>query len=303
MIEETAEYDNIIYDICHEPFIHAMSPDERQDMKEFISETTKRFVEKYQQIRPGVTPLMGMDTDFTPPGETRDWIYSHDRFNIMIQGKNHDPFYVTATESIELVKSFKKPFCPQESLDLPGIIHVPDIKHKNGLTYFEPGLRDHLRKYVWRWILARSQLIDIYQKSLHKNVSDRERYEPHGHNAFENDAKIIREFWDQLRDYPDLDYSGKVREGPGEVQMVLSSATEAIVYLSSRPGEKGVRFPTMDLHLTDLGLSDGRYSIEIWKPSAPGGRIHCFNAEFQEGESVINIPGFVDDLVVYIFKR
>ena len=56
----------------------------------------------------------------------------------MIQGKNHAPFYISASESIELVKRFKKPFVPQESLDLPGVEHIPDIKHKNSLTYFEP---------------------------------------------------------------------------------------------------------------------------------------------------------------------
>jgi hypothetical protein len=245
---------------------------------------------------------MGMDTDFTPPGDTRDWIYGHDRFNIMIQGKNHDPFYVTASESIELVKLFKKPYCPQESLDLPGMVHVPDIKHKNGLSYYESGLRNHLRKYVWRWIMARSQLIDIYQKSLSKNVPDRERYAPSGHNEFENDAVIIRDFWDQLRDYPQLDYTGMVSEGPGEVQMVLSSTSEAIVYLSSRPGDEGIGYAAQELQLTNLGLPDGNCRIEIWKPSAPGGKINCIDAELQDGGSVIKLPDFVDDLVVYIIK-
>ena len=279
-----------------------MTGDEREDLKEFISETTNRFVEKYQQIRPGITPLMGMDTDFTPPGEIRDWIFGHDRFNIMIQGKNHDPFYVTASGSAELVKTFKKPYCPQESLDLPGIIHVPDVKHKNGLSYFEPRLRNHLRKYVWRWILARSQLIDIYQKSASKNVPDRERYEPRGHNEFENDALIIREFWDQLRDYPNLDYTGRVSDGQGEIQMVLSSATEAVVYLSSSPGAEGVSYDAQELFLADLGLSDGNCPVEIWKPSAPGGILKRFDAAIQDGGSVIHLPEFVDDLIVYIFK-
>ena len=85
LIEESAQYDNIYYDICHEPFLHAMKPDELADFKAFMDETTKRFVAKYRAVRPDRTPILGFDTDFTPPGETRDWIYSHDRFDLMIQ--------------------------------------------------------------------------------------------------------------------------------------------------------------------------------------------------------------------------
>jgi hypothetical protein len=301
LIEETAEFDNIIYDICHEPFIHAMSPEEQEDMKEFLDETTKQFIQKYQEIRPGVMPLMGLDTDFTPPGNARDWIFSNEHFSVMIQGKNHDPFYVTAKESIELVKTYRKPYCAQESLDLPGIIHVEDVKHKNSLSYYEPGLRNHLRKYVWRWIMARSQLIDIYQKSASKDVPDRERYEPEGHNEFENDALIIREFWDQIMDYPNLDFRGIVEEGPGEIQMVLSSRKEAIIYLSSKPGEEGIQYLAQDLNLSDLCLLNGNYTVEFWKPSAPGGIVERKEIKSFEGAFKIQVPDFVDDIVLHIF--
>ncbi|MHC4517970.1 MAG: hypothetical protein ACYTAS_05230 [Planctomycetota bacterium] len=303
LIDETADYDNIYYDICHEPFIRAMKPAAQQDLREFLSHTTKRFVEQYRELRPDRTPVLGLDTDFTPPGDTRDWIYGHDGFHIMIQGKNHDPFYITAPEAIELIKKFKKPFCPQESLDRPGIVHIPDVKHKNALTYFEPRARNHLRKYVWRWIMARSQLIDIYQKSLSKKVAERERYEPRGHNEFEKDALIIREFWDHLTDYPNLDFRGSVSRGPGEVQMVLSSANEAVVYLSSKPGVEGVRFGREDVHLKDLGLTDGQYDVEIWKPAAPGGIVKRATCRAVSGNVTLGYPAFVDDLAIHIYRR
>ena len=302
LVEETADYDNIYYDICHEPFIHAMKSDAREDLREFLSVTTKRFIEKYQKLRPDKTPILGLDTDFTPPGDTRDWIYNHDRFHIMIQGKNHDPFYLTAPEAIEFVKKFKKPFCPQESLDLPGIIHIPDIKHKNALTYFEPRLRNHLRKYVWRWIMAKSQLIDIYQKGLSKKVSERERYEPYGHNDFEKDAKIIRDFWNNLIDYPNLDFQGIISNGPGNVQMMLSSQKEAVVYFSSKPGTEGKQFSAQEVALENLILKGGVYKLEIWKPTAPGGVIWEDSCEIAKGRATIGLPVFVDDLVVHIFK-
>lgn len=303
LIEESADYDNIYYDICHEPFIHAMNPEAQKDLREFLNVTTGRFVERYKKIRPDKTPILGIDTDFTPPGETRDWIYGHDRFNIMIQGKNHDPFYITASESIELIKKFKKPFCPQESLDLPGIAHIPDIKHKNSLTYFEPGLRNHLRKYVWRWIMAKSQLIDIYQKGLSKKVSERERYEPHGHNDFENDAIIIRDFWNNLVDYPNLDFQGTFSSGPGHVQMALSSQEEAVVYFSSKPGIENERFPAQRTRLENLALKDAVYKVEIWKPAAPGGIIEEQSYKVAKGKVTMELPAFADDLVVHIFNH
>lgn len=300
LIEETANYDNIIYDICHEPFIRAMKSDAQQDLKAFLSETTRRFIKKYQTLRPDKTPLLGLDTDFTHPGETRDWIYDHDRFHIMIQGKNHDPFYITAAESIDKIKRFKKPFCPQESLDLPGIVHIPDIKHKNALTYFEPGSRHHLRKYVWRWIMARSQLIDIYQKGLSKKVAERERYEPHGHNGFEEDALIIRAFWKQLVDYPQLDFLGSVAEGPGDIRMVLSSRQEAVVYLSSAPGEEGVTYQGQEIQIGELALRDGTYHLEIWKPAAPGGVMKRRDQVVQNGMFSTRLPRFVDDSLLHL---
>jgi hypothetical protein len=302
MIEETAAFDNIIYDLCHEPFVHAMTVEEQQDMKEFLNETTKLFIEKYQQIRPGVMPLMGFDTDFTPPGETRDWIFNNNHFPVMIQGKNHDPFYITAKESIELVKKHKKPYCPQESLDLPGIVHVEDALHKNNLSYYEPRLRNHLRKYVWRWIMARSQLIDIYQKSASKNVPDRERYEPEGNNEFENDALIIREFWNHLRDYPNLDFRGAVKKGPGAIQMVLSSPNEAVIYLSSQPGHEEINYTAQDLFLTDLCLANGEFEVEYWKPSSPGGIIGRMRRNVSGGEISLQVPDFEDDVIVHIFN-
>jgi hypothetical protein len=303
LIEESVDYDNIYYDICHEPFIHAMKPDAREDLREFLSETTRRSIEKYRKLRPDKMPILGLDTDFTQPGDTRDWIYGHDRFHIMIQGKNHDPFYITASESIGQVKKFKKPFCPQESLDLPGIIHIPDVKHKNSLTYFEPGLRNHLRKYVWRWIMAKSQLIDIYQKGLSKKVAERERYEPHGHNGFENDALIIRDFWNQLVDYPNLDFEGIISKGPGSVHMALSSQNEAVAYFSSKPGIENKRFDAQEVILDNVALEDGTYKIEIWKPSAPGGIVKTNSCKVVKGQTTIRLPGFVDDMVVHVLNR
>lgn len=300
LVKESAHYDHIYYDICHEPFLHAMGDEELAGLREFLGETTRRFVEQYQELQPHKTPLLGFDTDFTPPGKTRNWIYGHERFALMIQGKNHAPFYISASESIELVKRFKKPFVPQESLDLPGVEHIPDIKHKNSLTYFEPQSRHHLRKYVWRWIMARAQLIDIYQKGLSQKVEERERYDPRGHSEFESDALIIRHLWESLVDYPSLDFRGAVTEGAGQMQMVLSSARETVVYLSSAPGKEGVHYAAAEIELRDLALVDGTYEIDFWKTAAPGGVVGHLRAETVRGRLCFAAPEFVDDLAVHI---
>lgn len=300
LIEESARYDNIYYDICHEPFLRAMNDDQLEDFKAFMEETTRRFVEQYREATGGRDPVMGFDTDFTPPGDTRDWIYGHERFNLMIQGKNHDPFYVTATESIELVKRFGKPFMPQESLDPPGVVHIPDVKHKNGLSFANVYMRNHLRKYVWRWIMAKSQLIDIYQKDLTKKLEVPERYDPEGYNPFADDAVIIRQVWERLTDYANLDYVGSVSSGPGDVQMVLSSDKECVVYLSSKPGEENVHFDGQTLTLADLNLDDGAYAVGVWKPSAPGGLLRTLQSSVSAGNLEADLPAFTDDLVLVI---
>lgn len=300
LIDESARYDNIYYDICHEPFLHAMKPDQLADFRAFMDETTRRFVERYREASGGRDPVMGFDTDFTPPGETRDWIYGHDRFNLMIQGKNHDPFYVTAEDAIGLVKRFGKPFMPQESLDPPGVVHIPDVKHKNGLSFANVYMRNHLRKYVWRWIMARSQLIDIYQKDLTKKLDVPERYDPNGYNPFEDDAVIIRAVFDALTDYPNLDFAGVVEEAPGDLDMVLSSEREALVYLSSAPGAEEVSYEAGEVRLSGLNLADGTYTVGVWRPAAPGGLLESVVARAADGRLDVGIAAFTDDLVLLV---
>ena len=151
--------------------------------------------------------------------------------------------------------------------------------------------------------MAKSQLIDIYQKGLSKKVAERERYEPYGHNDFEDDALIIREFWDHLIDYPNLDFHGIVSKGPGKVHMVLSSQKEAVVYLSSKPGIDARQFSAQEASLEDLILKGGRYKVEFWRLAAPGGIFKKDSCGIADGKATIELPDFVDDLVVHIFDR
>ena len=60
LIEETVDYDNIYYDICHEPFIRAMKPKAQEDLEEFLAATTLRFIKEYQKRRPDKVPILGL---------------------------------------------------------------------------------------------------------------------------------------------------------------------------------------------------------------------------------------------------
>jgi hypothetical protein len=151
--------------------------------------------------------------------------------------------------------------------------------------------------------MARSQIIDVYQKGLSKKVSERERYEPYGHNDFEKDALIIRNFWNHLLDYPNLDFQGIVSRGPGQVHMVLSSQKEAVVYLSSKPGIEKEHFLAQEATLEYLALKDGLYKVETWKLSAPGGIIKNDSCKIVNGKVTIELPVFIDDLVVHLLNQ
>jgi hypothetical protein len=325
LVQESVNYDNIYYDLCHEPFFFHLSEQERKDAFEFIKKTTKRFFSKYQELRPDKTPLLGMDTDWTPPGKTRDWIFNHDRFNILIKGQNHEGFYTNTIRSIELRKTFKKPFCPQECCDWPGLPHIPDCGHPHNLSYYWPNSRIHIRKYVWRWMMAKTQLIDIYHKRMgstarvYENVSDsnpekqrmigleqEKKYDPKGHNPFEDDALILREFWNSLIDYPNLDFNGDIVKGnmgSSPIRRVLSSSKEAIIYVSQEVGRTGKIFKTASLKVINLALKNGTYMVEIWKPAAPGGIIKTIQTTIEEGILDIGkLPQFTDDIAIHVIK-
>lgn len=122
-------------------------------------------------------------------------------------------------------------------------------------------------------------------------------------DEFEKDALIIRDFWNQLVDYPNLDFQGAVSEGPGSVHMVLSSQKEAVVYFSSRPGIEKEHFPARQVRLENLLLNDDGCKVEVWKPTAPGGIIRQDSCRSVNGKVTIELPGFVDDLVLHIISE
>jgi len=78
--------------------------------------------------------------------------------------------------------------------------------------------------------------------------------------------------------------------------MVLSSNREAIIYLSSQPGIEGVRFGREAIRLENVGLNDGDYIVDIWKPAHPGGIVKTDSARAVSGRLSMTLPEFVDDI-------
>ena len=51
--------------------------------------------------------------------------------------------------------------------------------------------------------------------------------------------------------------------GHGDLKRVLSSANEAIIYVSSKPGKENVNFTAQSAEAWNLLLKDGEYTVKI----------------------------------------
>jgi hypothetical protein len=210
----------------------------------------------------------------------------------MILGNSSHSPVPSVDEVITWRETFKKPFLLQEGgAD-------DDQGGKIGISYnnTDPTI---IRKYIWKWMMAKNQFIDIYQKQLAENYPD--NYDPAGHSTFEDDALILRDFWNQILDYGNLDFEGKVVAGPGRRRMVLSSSREALVYMASAMGEIGTTYLAQQSIISGLALRDGHFAADVWKPAAPEGLIETHTVEVREGSLRLDLPAFTDDLAAHIY--
>lgn len=69
---------------------------------------------------------------------------------------------------------------------------------------------------------------------------------------------MLREFWDSLVDYPNLDFVGNVASGPGSTKLVLSSSKEAVAYMSRSIVEpySSKTYAAQQMKLAQLKLAD-----------------------------------------------
>ena len=286
LVEVTADLDNVYYDLVHEIKEHHRNWAKVQPWIKEMALTVRNHCAKLQ---PDKQVILGMDTGGLNEAQ-RDWMFRRPYFDLLIYGKRH-----TVSNARKWRIKYKKPYIPQESWDDDG----------QKYSYIHPEQRVHARKYMWKFMMAKCQQMDLYMKPRIGFSSENlpkypHNYDPRGWNKFEGDALVLRRFWDSLVDYPNIRFSGSIQSGPGNHKYVLSSAKEAIAYCCSATGKKGVKFKSKLLKLKGLSLADGIYAVEIIKPDR--GVLRTYNLTARGGASSVKLPSFTDDIAVHIYR-
>ena len=286
LVEITADLDNVYYDLVHEIKEHHR---QWSKMQSWIEEMALAVRNHSTRLQPGRQVIFGMDTGGLSEAQRR-WIFTRPYFNLLVYGKKH-----TVANARNWRIKYKKPYIPQESWDDDG----------QKYSYIHPEQRVHTRKYMWKFMMAKCQQMDLYMKPRIGFSSEDlpefpHNYNPNGRSKFEDDALVLKAFWDSLTDYPNLWFNGTIESGPGSDKYVLSSRKEAVAYCSSATAKEGVKFESRVLKLIDLPLSDGDYRMDIVKPDK--GVLMTHRLAVENGAVSIRLPSFTDDIAVHIYR-
>jgi hypothetical protein len=294
-VELTADLDNVYYDLSHEfrTDCCGAQPTDWRKAKRFFEAAAAAIRARYAELQPGKSPLIGLDAEHFAKAGQRDWNFSNESFDLMILGNSTASPVPSVETVIAWREKHRKPFLLQEG-------GADDDRGGKIFVSYHDTHPTVVRKYVWKWMMAKNQLIGIYQKSHGDGYPD--NYNPFGHSRFQEDAKVLRAFWNTLTDYGNLDYIGRIISAPCQRNMVLSSKQEVIAYLASEMGRIGIEYPAQLLIITDLALSDGTYTVAIWKPAAPGGLVRKIDGFVKDGRVAIRLPAFTDDLAIHICR-
>jgi hypothetical protein len=150
--------------------------------------------------------------------------------------------------------------------------------------------------------------MDIYIKGSWKYFSAEDlpgyahNFNPNGWNAFEDDARHLREFFESIEDYPSLDFEGHFFISPVGHNLVLSSSKEVLAYVCSPTGLDGIAYAPRgaQFRLANLPLANGQYIAHFFDPkSGPAG---TRTVRIRKGMVNFRTPDFVDDYVVRIVR-
>ncbi|MHC4545200.1 MAG: hypothetical protein ACYS9C_12020 [Planctomycetota bacterium] len=288
LVEVTADLDNVYYDLVHEIREHHRN---FSKVRPWIEEMAATVRSHHKKLRPDVEPILGMDTGGLNESQ-RHWIFTRPYFDLLIYGKKH-----TVTNARNWRVKYKKPYIPQESWDDDGTKY----------SYRCPNQRVAIRKYMWKFMMAKCQQLDLYMKprvtSQAKGAVNPpghdHNYDPRGWNKFEDDAKTLAAFWASLRDYPNLWFGANIDRGPGSHRYVLSSKKEAVIYCSSATAKEGVLFKSDTLRLTGLRLSNGRYKVDIVRSDVSV--VSTRTVDVKDARLSIQLPSFTDDIAVHVY--
>lgn len=280
VVDVTWDLDNVYFDLVHE-----MAEHKRDWLKtrEWIAEMAE-CMRSHWETKTSKPFIIGFDTGGFPEDE-QDWIYSHPVFDVIIYGKRH-----TVGQAVGWRRHYRKPYIPQEGWD--------DNKVKYRLDQSDNHV--HMRKYYWKFTMAKCQQLDFYTKSDKDGFGYFVNFPPEGVNAFENVAPVLRTFWDALVGYGSLGFDGEILSGPGSHRYVLSSDKEAVCYCSSPTGDEGVAYDTQSLDVSGLATSDGEFIAEIYDPS--NGVIETKSTLVSAGGTTLTLPEFTDDIAIHIHR-
>ena len=300
LIEQTYDLDNVYYDLVHE-----IEPryENWEDTKLWIRDMSLAIRQKWEQLNTERPLILGMDAGkmngmgfpndqhagIPPEGSAIDWMFTRPYFDVLIYGRSH-----FVENAIQWRRKYKKPYIGQECFDDNGLTY----------TYRRPTDRVHIRKYLWKFMMAKCQQMDIYMKGGSARPGGPPgfnlNYNPRGWSPFEKDALILRRFWESLIDYPNLWFTGAIEMGPGTHQYVLSSPREAVIYCSSATGIEGQKFEKQTVHAKGLTIRPGNYTVEIIEPDA--GLLESRRIELDGSSFEIGLPPFLDDIAVHLIK-
>ena len=114
---------------------------------------------------------------------------------------------------------------------------------------------------------------------------------------------MLRAFWNRLKDYGQLRFSGGIEFGPGGHRYVLSSSREAVLYFSSATGEENVRFDAQPARVSGLALRPNvEYAVDYVTPQAGGEKLQTATLSYKGDRIELMLPPFTDDLAVHIYR-
>jgi hypothetical protein len=287
LIETISDFGNVYYDLVHELAEHQ---GDWKKTKVWIDAMTGAIGRAWNDQAPGRPLIMGMDTGGLSASQ-RSWIFSRPYFDVLIYGKSHN---VRNARGWRI--RYDKPYIGQEAWDDDG----------NKYTYGDPAHRVHLRKYFWKFMMAKCQQMDVYTW-LPGDDPRTFQYDPQEHSAFEEDALVLRSLWDDLIDYPNLWFGGRLTASLPQGlhhEYLLSSSREALAYFSSATGVVNEEFSASIVKITNSRLDDGDYTVDLIKPDKHRGDgllARWKNVVVADGSVILRLPDFTDDLAIHIY--
>jgi hypothetical protein len=284
LIEETYEFDNVYYDLVHELADHR--PSSWSKGQAWIDNMVVAIQSRWNQLGASRPLILGMDTGGLSSTE-RNWIFTRSYFDLLIYGKQH-----TVANAKSWRQKYDKPYIPQEAWD------------DNGTKHYLGSHRQDIRKYFWKFLMAKCQQIDFYSYLSVQNSNY--NFDPRGRNGFEDDARVLRTFWNSLVDYPNLWFGGSISIATAtNHKYLLSSSREAVAYVSSNTGALDVEFPAQSLQISGSRLTNGQYTVDLINPRRFGtdqGLVKTIkNVAVSSGALTVNLPKFRVDLVAHIY--